>query len=488
MAISKEAQAVLKAQTAADLVDSLARLLWAKDNPGKDCPPDRIPTPETLAAWLPEFPEAAHLEAGERLAALYGLSDGGGCRWKLGRTVMGKTWRYIGEGVSEEVPNPTGIPVGTQSLTLNAWERPGPDGLGWGSMGTLEKVHEVWLATPDEHRPKHPLAPLVQAWQRRPQPSEPFKPVNRASLPQLHRVTAPEGERLQAAELPAIYGGETEPPKLWLPGMEPEISGCPSWLLALFDSVGGKSMQQGRGAPWTMRLFVGALLHLGIPERDGEWHNLRFELAEVEAWLHPDGWDRANRRRDWYKLPEALRAINNLAWVYIPGVGDVLMAAASVIPTSPTDPGVEFTIRLPRSAAHGARIDWPTLCNYGKESAVLYRAYLSIVALMDRTAYKGAPITKQIGTPILKADGQPKRKHGGRIVRSAAALIPHPNAGMVQALTDADLARLIGLGPAVRVNLTRARRAFERLAADGIIDTERTKDGKLRTFGPARES
>ena len=52
MAISKEAQAVLKAQTAADLVEFLARLLWAKDNPGKDCPPDRIPTTETLAACL----------------------------------------------------------------------------------------------------------------------------------------------------------------------------------------------------------------------------------------------------------------------------------------------------------------------------------------------------------------------------------------------------------------------------------------------------
>ena len=96
---------VLKAQTAADLVEFLARLLWAKDNPGKDCPPDRIPTTETLAAWLPEFPEAAHLEAGERLAALYGLSDGGGCCWRLGRTATLK-------------------PRGEWSLTLLAWERP----------------------------------------------------------------------------------------------------------------------------------------------------------------------------------------------------------------------------------------------------------------------------------------------------------------------------------------------------------------------------
>ena len=46
---------------------------------------------------------------------------------------------------------------------MNAGERPGPDGLGGGSMGTLEEVHKHWLALPKEH----PLAPLVQAWQER---------------------------------------------------------------------------------------------------------------------------------------------------------------------------------------------------------------------------------------------------------------------------------------------------------------------------------
>ena len=159
---------VIEARSDPEIVTALARAAWAKDNPGKDCPPDRIPTAANLAAWLPECLEAAHLETGERLAKLYGLTDGGGCRWRLGATVMGKTWRYIARtGKSEEVPNPTGIPVGTKSLTLKAWERPGPDGLGWGSMGTLEEVHKVWLAEPAEHRPKHPLAPLVQAWQRR---------------------------------------------------------------------------------------------------------------------------------------------------------------------------------------------------------------------------------------------------------------------------------------------------------------------------------
>ena len=160
---------MIEARSGPEIVTALARAVWAKDNPGKDCPPDRIPTESDLAAWLPEFPEAAHLEAGERLAKLYGLSDGGRCRWKLARTIMGRMWRYNGQtGKPEEIPNPTGIPVGTQSVTLNAGERPGPDGLGGGSMGTLEEVHKVWLAQPEKHRPKHPLAPLVQAWQRRP--------------------------------------------------------------------------------------------------------------------------------------------------------------------------------------------------------------------------------------------------------------------------------------------------------------------------------
>ena len=57
---------------------------------------------------------------------------------------------------------------------------------------------------------------------------------------------------------------------------------------------------------------------------------------------------------------------------------------------------------------------------------------------------------------------------------------------MVQALSDADLARLIGLDPAVRVNLTRARRAFEQLEADGVFEGEWTKGGKMRVFGPKR--
>ena len=70
---------------------------------------------------------------------------------------------------------------------------------------------------------------------------------------------------LQARQpMPVPEGGQL---LLDLPELTPK--GSASWLLDLFDRVGEKTMRQGRGAPWDMRLFVGAMLHLPIAKRDG---------------------------------------------------------------------------------------------------------------------------------------------------------------------------------------------------------------------------
>ena len=117
-----------------------------------------------------------------------------------------------------------------------------------------------------------------------------------------------------------------------------------------------------------MRLFVGALLHLGIHNRDGRWHALRFDTEYVIGWLHPKGW--GNRRRDWERFADALDAMfERLTYVHVAGVGGVAMVFPSVIPRTPSDPYVEFTVRIPAMAARGARIDWPRLCAYGTRSA-----------------------------------------------------------------------------------------------------------------------
>ena len=307
----------------------------------------------------------------------------------------------------------------------------------------------------------------------------PFRPTWRASVPTLDRL-AGDG----AARRLSGFPGRDAPPRpaqLNLPGFRPGVGACTSWLLWLFDTAGGASMAQGRGAPWAMRLFVGALLHLPIPARDGHWRTVPLPTEDVIEWLHPRGW--ANRRRDWDKLPAALDAMRELAYVPIPGIGSVALLFPSVIPRRPTDPGVEFTIRVPGPAAHGARIDWPTLCRYGADSAGLYRAYLSVSAFLDRTAHRGHAITAEIATPMRRPDGTSARRKGGQIMRDALARGLNPLARYVAPLSEADLARMIGFDPTNRDHRRKTRRAFDRLHNDRVIDLRRKGDG-VRIFGP----
>ena len=306
----------------------------------------------------------------------------------------------------------TWIPAGSFGLAgLEEWGlyamRLGIDDDGGqkGEVLNIEAVHAAWLSIPEADRPRHPLAPLVREWFNRPANRDPFDLRSRASVPRLHRI-----EPGEAAQLPAFPGSNLPEPgrQLDLPGFGPTVEGCPSWLLWLFDAAGGESMKQGRGAPLAMRLFVGALLHVAVPDRTGNWVALRFPtlrrheadwpvpgVRSVETWLHPEAW--GNFRRDWTLLPAALDSMRErLCYVPVPGVGSMAMVFPSVIPRAPCDPMVEFTVRIPASAAHGARADWQLLCRYGAVSAPLYRAYLSTVAYFDHSARAGHPITADI--------------------------------------------------------------------------------------------
>ena len=291
-----------------------------------------------------------------------------------------------------------------------------------------------------------------------------------------------------------------QPKQLDLPGFEPAITACPSWLLWMYDRAGGDSMTAGRGAPWDMHLFISAMLHLDVLQRNGHWRTLRFphlrrherdwpnpKIKSIESWLFPDGWDKGNQSRDWHRLPEALhRMKRDLGYVPIPGIGSVATIFPSVIPETRDDPLIEFTVRIPAAAANGARIDWDMLRKYRLESAALYRGYLSAIERLDRTAHHGHGITAEIAAPELKPDGTPKRRKGGGIVRGKS-MIPNPHARLVSPLSDADLARLIGLDPTDKRRRHDARRALERLHADGVIDLRKDRDG-WRIFAPGRKA
>ena len=321
-----------------------------------------------------------------------------------------------------------------------------------------------------------------------PIPAEPYRPVNRASLPRLHRVSALDAHALAPVPdtLPAFMDGDiADRPQMALPGLETG-PGCPSWILSLFDRSGGGPVSDGRGAPWSLRLFVGALLHLAVADRDGEWHTLRFPVAEVERWLHPNGW--TNRRRDWAKLPKALQDMQRrFGYVPVRGFGSVMVAAPTVIPISVSDPIVEFTVRLPPAAASGARLDWNRLRRYGAESAPRYRAYLAVAALLDQTAHRGAPVTRLIGAAKTTASGKPVMRRG-RPVRDDSVMVPHPFASYAPTFTDRDAARFVGFDPDDRRRRCAAIGALELLADDDVIDLVRGPRGTFRLFGPRRQA
>ena len=129
------------------------------------------------------------------------------------------------------------------------------------------------------------------------------------------------------------------------------------------------------------------------------------------------------------------------------------LVAADVIPRRPEE-RVAFRFVIPTGAASGARVDWPTLCEYGRESAALYRAYLSASAVLDHTAKKGEPL--QAGS--------------GQLAR------------MVPTFHADELARMAGYSEH-RQSRQRALAAFERLADDSVIDLQPFGNG-WRILGP----
>ena len=69
-------------------------------------------------------------------------------------------------------------------------------------------------------------------------------------------------------------------------------------------------------------------------------------------------------------------------------------------------------------------------------------------------------------------------------MRLAHDMVANPATRFSPKLTDADLARMIGLDPTDKRRRLDARRAFERLATEKVIDLRRDAGGrKMRIFG-----
>ena len=330
---------------------------------------------------------------------------------------------------------------------------------------------------------EHPALAFVAGWQQR---AVVVKPTRGAGLPRFQRMSEAEALALPGfdAQRPGPVRGQPV-----LPGFDvTPVGGCPSWLLSLYDQAGGNTERPGRGAPLDLRVFVGALLSVPETARDGRDVRIPITVGELADLLYPNGWNRANRRRDWESFRRSLRNLDRLRVpIEVDGhmVG-VQVVNAFVIPRS-WDRGqasVVLRVAIPASAARGARVNWDRLRVYGAESAPLYRAYLSVCAVLDYSARNGHGITQRIGAPQVDQHGKRIRGKGGRIIRSATEKVPNPSAKFVGKLTDDDVRRLVGLHAQHHENRKRARAALERLAGDGVIDLRTFRDGCVQIFAP----
>ena len=324
---------------------------------------------------------------------------------------------------------------------------------------------------------RHALAVVVEAGGV-PLAVTPFRPIIRASLPSLHRVTQDA-----AGALPAVIPAASATPCA-LPDTEPIVRACASWLLSIFDQTGARHMRGGRGAPWAMRLWIGALLHTPVEERIGKPVSLAFPVPEVVSWLHPHGWANSRRRGEWTTFRTALEQLGTLR---IPTpAGWIGLVSTRVIPDRwDDDRDIVFETRIPAQARTGARVDWPTLCTYGVESTLLYRGYLSICAFLDRSAYHGQPMPAFIHPPIHRPAGNRRpRRRGRRLVRDATRLVEHPMTDRNRPLTDHDVVRMFGLTDGGS-NRRRARVAVRRFIDDRVVEYEDLGGGRFRLWAPS---
>ena len=295
-------------------------------------------------------------------------------------------------------------------------------------------IHAKWrIARARGSDARHPFAPLVEAWRVRTRRVEPFRPKNRASLPRLDRTTVVEARRCAEPR----RAGQVE--LLLDPGTD-VIDSCPSWLLEMYTRAMLKR-RITKGMPYSFSLVLGVLVHTPVANRTGVEIILDpMGIDEIVGWLHPGPKRWTNRTRDWARLDAAFEEMPSYR-ITTGGYRWWVALGEGLPETYHPDAQVIFRSRVPVSAAKGMRIDWPILLKF-RSHATMTRAYLSVMALLDRSARQGHPIT--------------------RLVRKNGCLVDNPAGRFAPLLPRGHEARFIGMADTKKARFD-ARRALNDL-------------------------
>ena len=362
------------------------------------CPddPDHLPLPTALATWVAEsMTEAALTEAAELLTALV-LSDLRDAGAAAGTTIT--TTELLGNG-AEGPPRVTRVPDRMDFAGM--WRYLLVVGLTARSMATddptlyatlVEQAHRLWCTAGG----RHPLAPLVDAWQRRPVPA-PWDNRRYANLPgplvgTRHVAIARELRDGQAA-LPLDFdvlsaAVPADEPRLevgYLLTLAPELSLLPLVLLDVFSA----NASRGRSGPVPVPARIGweVLVALGGEDREriGGPALLDCSMMDLYRRVYPS----TPRWQDG-KGNRLLRGLFDLDAARPRWRGDAqggLYPLAEVyrMPTrAHPDELLTFLSHLPPRSRQGAMVDCWLLRKLAAESARQHRMMLIAYCLFDR--------------------------------------------------------------------------------------------------------
>lgn len=296
------------------------------------------------------------------------------------------------------------------------------DGLVW----SADEVHRRWVAATERGEDvKHPLAPLVEAWQAMPRTVEadrkPTGIMPGFAGTQLHAPSIIRPDPEDRIFRPSIALVRPDPAgQRWLPGLGLEVGDVPAFLLAILDAGAGR--KRGPGAPGRDRALVEILLSVPTSVRaDGERHRIRdLTIADAVEWM---GWNPRHYRPDADDYGRALEGfLQAVATVRLPlndrGGWLVPAMVEAIRGRELADPIIPSVLLMPGSK-HGARVVRSVLRQAGRVSAVAWRLYLHFCFDWDRISHRGKlprlerpEVRRNVRGQLVDAAGAPIMRKG----------------------------------------------------------------------------
>ncbi|MDE2734564.1 MAG: hypothetical protein OXI72_09250 [Gemmatimonadota bacterium] len=363
------------------ILAEVARNVWKRNHDGADCPPEQIPTEAQLCAWLAEVPASILKEVSERLDALLGdpYYEGGTRAW----TATGHT------------PTPFLAAIVQYSDDVSAFAL------------DLVYVHEQWTEH-DRPRPKHPLGPIVEAWQERPTPVDPdrrSKPILAKTLLQRIDRDTPPAPALDVVDVPGLVPYQSEL-------FRPERGDVPGLLKTLHELEIDMPGRRGR-APMTAVLWLEGLLSIPTQYRDGRLHVLPFtrkELYRDWAGCDPRNWD----RRDLARQDEALARMSS-ARVSV-GEGWYVPLIVQAVEGPQLNHGVSVLARLPPEAQQGPALPRRILRAL-IPSKLAWLGFIGLCAHFDRYGSTGGKLIHAHQPEVVRDNMGQMLDHKGEVIR-----------------------------------------------------------------------